>query len=274
MVSVAEQFGNLRDTLGSVLGIFAIMRWLRTLFAKLTGRPPPADAAALTPSAFAAFSGSGSGPATLPDGSPAPPRPSRKPFFFFLAAVFGLPYLMGKLIRALARSQEQEARRQQELALGPNGQPQQGQGQGQSGLDPATVDFYRVLYDYTPEPQAQAAGIDLSVKKDDLVGVLSRSDPMGNPSEWWRCRARDGTVGYLPSPYLERIQRDHQQQAITAAKSDGLPWQSNTNTRFGAQEAMTQPDGNNNAVMAEKPELRGKMGDITPESFQKSTFYP
>ncbi|KAJ9648494.1 Peroxisomal membrane protein PAS20 [Coniosporium tulheliwenetii] len=41
MVSVAEQFGNLRQTLGSILGIFTLMRWFRTAVAKITGRPPP-----------------------------------------------------------------------------------------------------------------------------------------------------------------------------------------------------------------------------------------
>jgi peroxin-13 len=34
-----------------------------------------------------------------PDGSPAPAKPSKKPFFMFLIALFGLPYLMGKLIK-------------------------------------------------------------------------------------------------------------------------------------------------------------------------------
>lgn len=278
MVSVAEQFGNLRDTLGSVLGLFTIMRWLRTLVAKLTGRPPPADATSLTPSAFAAFSGNGASPATLPDGLPAPSRPSRKPFFFFLAAVFGLPYLMGKLIRALARSQEQDAGRQQEIALGPNGQPQQ---QGQAAVDPSKLDFCRVLYDYAPEQQAQASGIDLSVKKGDLVAVLGRSDPMGNPSEWWRCRARDGSVGYLPSPYLETIQRPPQQQAITAGSNSAPTSQSNTfhgdseEQRTQSLSSLKRGDSNNNAVPndATKPDLKGKMGDISPESFQKSTFY-
>ena len=260
MVSVAEQFGNLKNTLGSVLGIFTIMRWIRTLFAKLTGRPPPADATALTPSAFAAFTGV---PVTLPDGSPAPSRPSRKPFIFFIAAVFGLPYLMGKLIRALARSQEAEAKRQQEMMIGPNGQPQP--------IDPSKLDFCRVLYDYTPEHQAQAAGIDIAVKKGDLVAVLSRTDPMGNPSEWWRCRARDGSVGYLPSPYLETIQRRQPQQAITAAPNSAPGSRTNT-LKAGAEEQRTKSlsslqDG------PTKPDIKGKMGDISPESFQKSSFY-
>jgi len=108
MVSVAEQFGNLRQTLGSVLGIFTIMRWIRTILAKITGRPMPASGAELTPANFAAFSGK------LPDGSPTAPKASKKPFFFFLVAVFGLPYLMGKLIRVLAKTQEEEERRRLE----------------------------------------------------------------------------------------------------------------------------------------------------------------
>lgn len=254
MVSVAEQFGNLRNTLGSALGIFTIIRWFRTLIAKLTGRPPPADATALTPAAFASFMGGHSSPATLPDGSPAPAKPSKKPFFVFLVAVFGLPYLMGKLIKALARSQEEEARRRQQL-VGPNGEPQSA-----ASLDPTKLDFCRVLYDYSPETQ-ESNGIDLAVKKGDIVAVLSKSDPMGNASEWWRCRARDGGVGYLPGPYLETIQRRPAQQAIT----DGT----------GAEMKDVGADRTKSlsALKDQPPELKGKMGDISPESFQKSTFY-
>ncbi|PGH12741.1 hypothetical protein AJ79_04102 [Helicocarpus griseus UAMH5409] len=270
MVSVAEQFGNLRNTLGSVLGIFTILRWFRTLIAKLTGRPPPADATSLTPSAFAAFTGKGQVPATLPDGSPAPPRPSKKPFFFFLAAVFGLPYLMGKLIRALARSQEMEAKR---MMIGPNGEPLPAN--QQNAIDPAKLDFCRVLYDYTPDAQ-NTAGVDLAVKKGDLVAVLSRTDPMGNPSEWWRCRARDGSMGYLPSPYLETIQRKPQQQAIAAGGDvTASPSTSRSNTLMGVGAAVDDQlkQRANSLKAANKPEVKGKMGDISPESFQKSTFY-
>ncbi|KAL4957863.1 endoplasmic reticulum Oxidoreductin 1-domain-containing protein [Aspergillus filifer] len=249
MVSVAEQFGNLRNTLGSALGIFTLIRWFRTLIAKITGRPPPADATALTPAAFAAFMG---GRSTLPDGSPAPPRPSRKPFLMFLVALFGLPYLMGKLIKSLARSQEAQ---RQKMMVGANGEP------AQAALDPSKLDFCRVLYDYTPESQ-ETNGIDLAVKKGDIVAVLSKSDPMGNASEWWRCRARDGRVGYLPGPYLETIQRKPQ-QAITSG--------SEAASRSSTMQSQSQAAGEA-AVAAQKPEIKGKMGDISPESFQKSAF--
>lgn len=248
MVSVAEQFGNLRDTLGSILGIFAILRWLRTLFAKVTGRPPPADATSLTPSAFASFEGR----KFLPDGTPAnPPRPSKKPFLFFLAAAFGLPYLMSKLIRSLAASQEEEQRRlaaAQGMQIGPDGQPITQQ------IDPSKLDFCRVLYDFTPESGAAVQGVDLEVHKGDLVAVLSKSDPMGNPSEWWRCRARDGRMGYLPAVYLEVARRPG--QPAGEIKSAGEV----------AKSVSPSP--------SPSPSVAGKAGDMSLESFQKSQFFP
>lgn len=296
MVSVAEQFGNLRNTLGSVLGIFTLLRWFRTLLAKLTGRPPPADSTSLTPSAFASFmSGnrSNKGAITLPDGTPAPPRPSKKPFIMFLVAVFGLPYLMGKLIRALARSQEAEEtrRRQQEMpgaVIGPNGQLLAAPDQ-QPIIDPSKLDFCRVLYDYTPPPQpaGAAAGMDLPVKKGDLVAVLSKTDPLGNPSEWWRCRARDGSVGYLPSPYLETIQRKLPTAALQGQITGGSAPGSRTATlKTVASDRGKEGDGRSKSLSSvgvgetrpSQPSqpLRGQVfraDDTGVESFQKSAFY-
>lgn len=194
---------------------------------------------------------------TLPDGSPAPTKPSKKPFFMFLIALFGLPYLMGKLIKTMARSQEEEAKRRQ--LVGPNGEP------GSASLDPAKLDFCRLLYDYTPETQ-ESNGIDLAVKKGDIVAVLSKSDPMGNASEWWRCRARDGRVGYLPGPYLETIQRRPNQQAITAGSEPA--------TRTSTMKGDPMTEGRTQSLSSlGKPEINSKIGDISPESFQKSTFY-
>ncbi|RCI12426.1 hypothetical protein L249_0238 [Ophiocordyceps polyrhachis-furcata BCC 54312] len=194
MVSVAEQFGNLRDTLGSILGIFTLMRWIRTLIAKLTGRPPPADATALTPVAFARFEGRVQGPDAT-----QPPRASRKPLFFFLVAAFGLPYLMSKMIRSLVASHEEEERR---LLL----QQQQDQ---QQPLDPSKLEFCRLLYDFLPADtnSNNSSSLELHARKSDLVAVLSKNDPAGNPSEWWLCRSRDGRQGYLPSTYLELLRR-------------------------------------------------------------------
>lgn len=255
MVSVAEQFGNLRQTLGSVLGIYTVMRWIRTAIAKLTGRPLPADAMSLTPASFAAFNG------RMPDGSPGPAKPSKKPFIVFMLAVFGLPYLMGKLIKALARSQE--AQEKQKMLENPQatGQP----------LDPNKLEFCRALYDFTPNSNMQ--GMDLSVKKGDMVAVLSKSDPMGNASEWWRCRSRDGRMGYLPGIYLEAIQRKQPAQ-ITSGSQSGSPAGSRTQTMTSssfASRTATMTD----AKVPEKvgPKMESKAGDMGVESFQKGAFY-
>ena len=254
MISVAEQFGNLRNTLGSILGIFTLLRWLRTLLAKLTGRPPPADATALTPSAFAAFQGLSSSSSTPPSGQLAP---SRKPFLVFLLAVFGLPYLMTKLIRSLAKAHSQDPSLQP--VLGPDGQPLP----DQIPVDPSKLEFCRVLYDYTPQTANGAIleGVDLTVKKGDLVAVLSKSDPMGNASDWWRCRARDGRMGYLPGVYLESIQRK-QPREIEEGR------------------AMTMSDANGSRTSSLKveagkgpPAVSGKPGDLSVEGFQKSQFF-
>ncbi|KAL2139327.1 hypothetical protein VTI28DRAFT_5341 [Corynascus sepedonium] len=259
MVSVAEQFGNLRDTLGSVLGIFTLMRWIRTLIAKLTGRPPPADAKALTPASFARFEGRHS-PAAEGGG---PPKPSRKPLFFFMLAAFGLPYVMSKVIRSLAANAEEEERRRQLVAA-------------QQTLDPSKLEFCRVLYDFSPATQGQAVvqGVDLEVHKGDLVAVLGKSDPLGNPSEWWKCRARDGRIGYLPSTFLEVLRKPGAPVAAikdAAAASESSRANSLTST-VSAPGALPNA-APATAVKAAPVMPSTKVGDVTAESFQKSQFY-
>ena len=257
MVQVAEQFGNLRNTLGQILGIFTVMRWARIAFAKLTGRPlPPGD---LTPASFAAFAGGPEG-AVGPNGQRLP-RPSKKPFFFFVLAVFGLPYLMGKLIRSLAAKQEEEHKRQLAAAglLDANtGMPIPGANpNAPATMDPSSLEFARVKFDYTPE--GTQAGVDLEVKKGDLVAILSKTDPMGVPSQWWRCRARDSRVGYLPSPYLEIIVRRPKTEA-------GLQTQK-------VLEALDSRAATMNSTVSAPVLGSTKPGDITLESFQKSQFF-
>ncbi|KAF2035847.1 hypothetical protein EK21DRAFT_53206 [Setomelanomma holmii] len=253
MVSVAEQFGNLRQTLGSVLGIFTLMRWIRTAIAKLTGRPLPADAMDLTLASFAAFNGRGA------DGSPASAKPSKKPFIVFMVAVFGLPYLMGKLIKALSRSQEEEEKRKM-LENPQAGQP----------VDPTKLEFCRALYDFTPNANMQ--GMDLAVKKGDMVAVLSKTDPMGNASEWWRCRSRDGRMGYLPGIYLETIQRKQPAQ-ITSGSQSGSPAGSRTQTMTSSSAGSRTETMTETKVPEKAPKVESKAGDIGIQSFQKGAFY-
>lgn len=219
MVSVAEQFGNLRNTLGSILGVFALLRWFRSLFGRITGHAS-ASPAELTPSNFASFE-SRRAQSSHGGSSSSQPRPSKKPLVVFLFAVFGLPYLMGKLIRAMARAQGQAAAAaavaagggisDQDMASGsttPLILDQSSSSSQAKQLDPSKFEFCRVLYDFNPESVNDglaSASVDVAVKRGDLVAVLSKLTPTGKASEWWRCRTRDGRTGYLPSPYLEPI---------------------------------------------------------------------
>ncbi|KAL8998221.1 MAG: hypothetical protein Q9169_002706 [Polycauliona sp. 2 TL-2023] len=268
MISVAEQFSNLRTTLGSVLGIYTLLRWARTLLAKLTGRPPPADATSLTPSAFAAFQGLSSHSSHHNNNNPnAPPTPSKKPFLVFILAVFGLPYLMSKLIRSLAASQQSQSQSQQQLALQ---QPQDNN--NNKPTDPSQLLFCRLLYDYTPPNHASAAeGIDLSVKKGDLVAVLSQKDPMGNASEWWRCRTRDGKVGYLPGVYMEVIVRE--KSGVKAIEKVG----DEVEMEGGRAKTMSDEGGSSRASSLKVPVgdggKRGMGMGWGVEEFQKGAFY-
>ncbi|KAK0734359.1 Peroxin 13, N-terminal region-domain-containing protein [Lasiosphaeria miniovina] len=262
MVAVAEQFGSLRDTLGSVLGIFTLMRWIRTLIARLTGRPSPVDATALTPAAFARFEGRQN---ALPDGSGGPPKPSRKPLFFFLLAAFGLPYVMSKVIRSLAANAEEEERRRQEQLVSVQ------QNQQQALVDPSQLEFCRVLYDFSPTAQGGQAvvvqGVDLEVHKGDLVAVLSKSDPLGNPSEWWKCRARDGRIGYLPATFLEVLRKPGQPLAIKNSPASDSSRANSLTSTASAPGVLTHP------VSSVPTVPLTKVGDVTAESFQKSQFY-
>lgn len=206
----------------------------------------------------------------------------------FAIAVFGLPYLMTKMIRAMARSQEEELRRQQEAGAMTYTTGQNGE---QIPIDPKKLDFCRVLYDYTPTPNS--GGMDLEAKKGDFVAVLSKTDPMGNASEWWRCRARDGKMGYLPSPYLEPIQRPvqkTQQQLTEGGQTTSSAPGSRTQTMKVDPATQRLLEGNDRTkslssiyqgnsgmnkpvVPVMGPEVMGRPSDISAESFQKSAFY-
>ena len=108
--------------------------------------------------------------------APQPPRASKKPLVIFLLAVFGLPYLMGKLIRAMASAQSQR------LISRP--------------IDPSTAEFFRAQFDYIPRNLAS----EVPLKRGDVVAIIHRTD-----GGWWRARLRDGREGYVPANYLEPV---------------------------------------------------------------------
>lgn len=194
MISVAEQFSYLKEVLGSFFGIFAMMKFLRRILYHVTrgrlGLAPKSlgsnqtgqDATSKSKmiEEFERFKSNGDSQRKKRK------KLSWKPLILFLAAVFGFPYLLNKFISTIQNSQ---AGRIGRVASQP--------------IDPTKLEFARALYDFTPEdPQLEA-----TLKKGDLMAIISKQDPTGKDSEWWKVRTKQGAVGYVPYNYIEVIVR-------------------------------------------------------------------
>ncbi|KAI5961865.1 PEX13 [Candida pseudojiufengensis] len=215
MINLAEQFGNLKNALGSLLGIFALIKFLKKIFWKITGQ---SFNNGLNLNEFNKFEKNQKKledkfkkSSNSPSGGSKKPRISFKPLILFLAASIGFPYLLSKAIQYL---NEQNKRKQMEL------QQQQQQFQNPNGLvspfDPTNLQFAKAIYEFNPENPS----IELELKPNELVAILSKLDPLGNESKWWKVRSRSGKMGYVPSNYLSVIERKSQQKpALTSSQS-------------------------------------------------------
>lgn len=193
MVGVVDQFSNLRNALGSVLGLFGLLRWLKELVTGTRSNPMQNE--------FKAFiDGS---PVAGPSGPPSS-KPSKKPIIFFLLAIFGVPFAMHRLIKVLAAR-----------APPPNALP------GAAPLDPASLSFARAKYAFTA-----ASPVELSLKENEIVAVMGKLDPNSGmeidprtnvETDWWKGRTRDGREGWFPSKWVEVLER--KKQDAVAAKS-------------------------------------------------------
>lgn len=191
MVGVIEQFSHLRNALGSVLGLFGLVRWMKEL---ITGKQStPMNA---LQGEFRDFVNGK--PVQGPVGPPAP-KPSKKPLIIFFLAVFGVPYAMSRLVKILNdRAQQQQ---QQQGQIGPSLGP----------IDPATLPFARALYPFTPSSPSE-----LALKENEIVAVTSKLDPrtgtevdprLDIETDWWRGRTRDGREGWFPRKWVEVLER-------------------------------------------------------------------
>lgn len=204
MVSLAEQFGNLKNALGSLLGIFAIIKFVKKMFYKVTGKTYNYG---LNMKEFTKFEKKQK---RIEDGlrkQHNPKRISFKPLLLFLAASIGFPYLLSKAIQKLNAQQQQ---RRLSGAQNPQGLVPQ-------GLDPSSLQFAKALYEFNPENP----NIEIELTPNELVAILSKKDPMGNDSKWWKVRSRAGKVGYVPMNYLSIIERKQQQLPQSAPQQEG-----------------------------------------------------
>lgn len=194
MVGVAEQFGNLKQYLGNILGIFALIRWVKKTFYKITGRTPPPELEGLKDEneqqqlqqgdqALQITENGESEPVPTEQEQQVTPTLRKRPIIIFLAIITGLPYLMYKLIQ---RSNEIRARQQRMMI------PQYG------GPPP---ELATVMYDFIGETP-----IELTIRRGDTIQVLSKVDPAtGLPCEWWQGRLHNGSIGIFPANYVQIV---------------------------------------------------------------------
>ena len=206
LAGVVDQFAQLRNALGSVLGLFGLVRWLRDL---LTGRTTRGARGEMRGEFREFLNGRPvQGPA------PAPPNASKKPLVFFLLAMLGIPYAMHKLVKLMA---ERAARQQQQ-------QPQQGvlmpSGQVLPPLDPSQLSFARTLYPFQASTPAE-----LGLQENEIVAIMGKLDPSTGmevdprievETEWWKGRTREGREGWFPRKFVEVLER----KALEAKKVD------------------------------------------------------
>jgi peroxin-13 len=181
MVGVAEQLGNLRNAIGTVLGLFGLVRWMKET---ISGERRAYGGLG---SEFRDFKSRPHGP----NGQPLK-RPSRKPLVIFLLAMFGIPYLMHRLIRSL------------QSRLPPPPGP----------LDPNNLQFAQALHNFSStEPQ------ELPMQKGDIIAILQTQDPVtGHDSPWWKGRNRAGKEGWFPMSFVEIVKRPGQDVKVESTQ--------------------------------------------------------
>ncbi|KAI0037197.1 Peroxin 13, N-terminal region-domain-containing protein [Vararia minispora EC-137] len=180
LAGVVDQFAQLRNALGGVLGLFGLVRWLQDL---LLGRRA---------SMRGEFHDFVKGKPVQGPGPPPGPRPSRKPLIIFFLAIFGVPYAMHRLIKLLAARAPPLPQ-----ALGP--------------LDPAQLTFARARFAFSAGSPAE-----LALTENEIVAVMAKLDPATGiecdprlevESEWWKGRTREGREGWFPRQFVEVLER-------------------------------------------------------------------
>ncbi|KAG8794976.1 Peroxisomal membrane protein PAS20, partial [Serendipita sp. 399] len=214
MVGVIDQFAALRDVLGQVLGVFGLVRWVKGVLSGEGVVPRGAMA-----QEFEAFVNKQHQHGAPVPGAPVPgaPKPSKKPIIVFLLAIFGIPYLMHKLIRRLSERPPilpmDSTISQQQAAAAALANPAAAR-----SLDPSKLTFAHALYEFSTESSQE-----LALKKGDIVAVLMMSDPVTGSleTEWWRGRTRDGREGWFPKRFVEVIQRKTgEEQSLQKVEGD------------------------------------------------------
>ncbi|KAI7904388.1 Peroxin 13, N-terminal region-domain-containing protein [Cokeromyces recurvatus] len=193
MVGVAEQFGHLKHYLGDIFSLYALIRWLKRMLYKLTGRTPPPELSSSSssspPDQTEQLQITENGEEEAEEITHHIEQPfrshSKRSVLFFLALITGLPYLMYKLIQ---KSNEYKLRQRMII-------PQ---------ISAPPPEIARVIHNFIAE-----SPIELDLRQGEMIHVLSKVDPAtGLVSEWWQGRNAHGDIGVFPANFVQ-IESNH-----------------------------------------------------------------
>ncbi|CAB4253813.1 similar to Saccharomyces cerevisiae YLR191W PEX13 Integral peroxisomal membrane protein required for translocation of peroxisomal matrix proteins [Maudiozyma barnettii] len=211
LISFAEEVTKLKDILGGMFGVFNVIKLFRKVLKRrnINSQRSIRDGESPLVGEFGHFTRTGETPKKRRS-------MSLKPLIVFFLAVFGFPYVLNKLIKRVHDI---------------NSPKKQGLSENYEGvIDPSKLEFARAIYDFVPENPK----IEITLKKGDLMAIISKTDPFGKPSQWWNVRTKGGSMGYIPFNYVEIIKRQKKIEHINEPKDHSL------------QDSSIEPEVTNN----------------------------
>lgn len=183
-VQLIDQFNFFKFSIGKILSLFDLIKWTKRALG--VGSSSSTNGESWGDS-FKSFDPNDS--TRLNNNKP--PRPSRKPIVIFFLTIFGIPYLMNKLIKAIA------ARQAKQEALRLSQDPQA----ALISIDPNQLTFVKSIHPYhSTQPQ------ELNFNQSEIIAVLSPvTQEEREKFGWWRGRLRNGKMGWFPKNYVEEI---------------------------------------------------------------------
>ncbi|SMN19730.1 similar to Saccharomyces cerevisiae YLR191W PEX13 Integral peroxisomal membrane protein required for translocation of peroxisomal matrix proteins [Maudiozyma saulgeensis] len=199
LISFAEEVTKLKDILGGMFGVFNVVKLLRKILKRRDTKTQRSmrDGESPLVGEFTNFTKTG-------ETRQKKKNMSLKPLIVFFLAVFGFPYVLNKLIKRVHDMKVSK--------YGITGNDHE------DVIDPSKLEFARAMFDFIPENPK----IEVTLKKGDLMAILTKTDPFGKQSEWWKVRTKGGAMGYIPYNYVEIIKRQKKIEHVNESNSHGL----------------------------------------------------
>ncbi|CAB16740.1 peroxin 13 [Schizosaccharomyces pombe] len=172
-VSVSENLNKLKSSIGAIFGIVSLLSRLKRLVLKFFKHSKIDEMNSQEYDVFEKEEGNH--------------KNSIYSIVSSLAIILGLVGLPYAIIRLFKNIYEKEKQIQQAKI--------------RKKID--SLEFCKADYEF----MSRDPGVEMSLKKGDIIAILSKTDTQGNPCEWWQGRKRSGETGWFPSNYCSIISR-------------------------------------------------------------------